>query len=127
MFEHDLFRKPLHTFRDHALVLEAGELVLHEQLAPFQRNDLKIVDRWMSVRFGYFHFQCAMPSLQCFNMRFYGHIGTSPWPVAERASEGRVRPAEPSTRTAVCHVTTQSRMCWATGTRQGANLSGVLR
>jgi hypothetical protein len=32
----------------------------------------------MSVGFGYFRFQCAMPSLQCFNMRFYGHIGSSP-------------------------------------------------
>jgi hypothetical protein len=30
------------------------------------------------VGFGYFRFQCAMPSLQCFNMRFYGHIRTSP-------------------------------------------------
>src|SRR5262245_31414197 len=39
----------------------------------------------------------------------------------------RVRPAEPSTRAAVCHVTTQSRMCLATGTRHGANLSEVLR
>jgi len=42
----------------------------------------------MSVGFGYFRFQRAMPSLQCFNMRFYGHIRTSPWPVEERASEG---------------------------------------
>src|SRR6185312_6636193 len=24
----------------------------------------------------------------CFNMRFYGHIRTSPWPVEERTSEG---------------------------------------
>ena len=42
----------------------------------------------MSVGFGYCRFQCAMPSLQCFNMRFYGHIRTSPWPVEERTSEG---------------------------------------
>ena len=27
LFEHDLFRKPLHTFRDHALALGARELV----------------------------------------------------------------------------------------------------
>ena len=69
-------------------MLEAGEFVLHKQLAPFQRNDLEIVDRWMSVGFGYFRFQGAMQSLQFFNMRVYGHIRNSPWPVAERASEG---------------------------------------
>jgi hypothetical protein len=41
-------------------VFEAGEFVLHKQL--FQRNDLEIVDRRMSVGFGYFRFQGAMPS-----------------------------------------------------------------
>jgi transposase len=39
-----------------------GEFVLHKQLSPFQRNDLEIVDRRMSVGFGYFRFQGAMPS-----------------------------------------------------------------
>jgi hypothetical protein len=43
-------------------VFEAGEFVLHKQLSPFQRNDLEIVDRRMSVGFGYFRFQGAMPS-----------------------------------------------------------------
>ena len=55
------------------LVFEAGECILHKQLAPFQRNDLEIVDRGMSVGFGYFHFQGAMPSFQFCKMGFYGH------------------------------------------------------
>jgi hypothetical protein len=39
-------------------------------LRRFNETILEIVDRWMSVGFGYFHFQGAMPSLQLFNMRF---------------------------------------------------------
>ena len=52
------------------IVFEASEFVLHKKLAPFQRNDLEIVDRRMSVGFGYFHFQGAMPSFQFCKMRF---------------------------------------------------------
>ena len=80
----------------------------------------------MSVGFSYFRFQGAMTSLQFFNMRFYGHQEVSLAGCGAGVG-GRVRPAEPSTRTVVCHVSTQSRMCLATGKRQDANLSEVLR
>jgi hypothetical protein len=58
-----------------ALVLEACDFVLHQQLATFQFNDPEIVDRRMSAGFGYFRFQGAMSSFQVRKMRFYGHIG----------------------------------------------------
>ena len=48
---------------------EACDFVFHQQLATFQLNDLEIVDRRMSARFGYFRFQAAMPSDRLMAMR----------------------------------------------------------
>ena len=44
------------------LVAEARDFVLYQQLAAFQLNDLKIVDRRMSTGFGNLRFQGPMPS-----------------------------------------------------------------
>jgi hypothetical protein len=52
---------------------EACEFVFDKQLAPFQGGDLEIIDRWMSMGFGYFRLQGAMASFKFCKMRFYGH------------------------------------------------------
>jgi hypothetical protein len=57
------------------LVLQAGDFVLHQQLATLQLHDVKIVDRRMRAGFDYFRFQGPMPSFQFRKMRCYGHTG----------------------------------------------------
>jgi hypothetical protein len=52
---------------------QAREFVFDEQLAPFQGDDLEIIDRWMSMGFGYFRLQGAMAFFKFCKMRFYGH------------------------------------------------------
>jgi hypothetical protein len=60
--------------------MEACDFVFHQQFATFQLNDLEIVDRPMSVGFGYFRFQGDMTSFQFRKICFCGHIGKSPKP-----------------------------------------------
>ena len=79
----------------------------------------------MSMGFGYFQVQGAMPSFQICNMRFYGHQEFSFARLGPSVGS-RLLPAEPGTR-ACCHDGLQSRMCLATGRRQDMNLPEVLR
>ena len=55
-------------------MLEARQLIFQQQLATFQLNDLKIVDRRVIARFGYFRFQGPVLSFQFRKMRCCGHF-----------------------------------------------------
>jgi hypothetical protein len=59
---------------DNSLVLQPCDFVLHQQLATFQRHDLKVVDRGVGTGFIDFGFQSPVPSLQFRKMGFYGHV-----------------------------------------------------
>jgi hypothetical protein len=76
----------------------------------------------MSTGFNYFRFQGPMPPFEFGKMRFHGHAGILP----RRVVTVGCCDISQAPRAAMCHAGIQSRLCLATGGRQGANFRQVL-